>query len=631
MAEGAINHKSRSRPSIANSSDAEDDLVEVVNSDALPIPRGRRVLQSVVIPKMARSKGPVRKDLLGSSVSSALSGISSIRDTSTEYETPGTSVSTTPAEFTTGKARVLFETSNETGGKRKRRIQVESEEDVLDTSPDALLARVLQEEEYNAGGFKRPKTMTGSTAYKRSTHIDLTEDEDELSSALSIASSDDFQPPQLTASGSRSTRGEASTSRMRAASSSTRKAVVDLDSDISGVSVADSEDEFVDDAVLTDLSDLDMESEEDVPLMDLLNEATSASAPSNSKAPAKAAARRRKEQRRWQKRHAQTHRLTPRERKRRNLEKAHPELRTMWDTLETVAIIRPEQAAQPSSITRKLKSFQLEGLDWMVKQEKTHYKGGLLGDEMGMGKTIQAVSLIMSDFPAKDPTLVVVPPVALLQWSNEIADYTDGKLKVHVYHGSNSKSKGMAVKDFKKFNVVIISYNTLESMYRKETKGWGRGEDLVKEDSPVHAIHFHRLILDEAHSIKSRNTGVAKACFALKGNYKWCLSGTPVQNRIGEFFSLLRFLEVRPFADYFCEKCPCAQLHWSINADYMCDHCGHSAAEHLSIFNQELLNPITGDSLTEREKALAKLHMITARVMLRRMKRDNTSSMVGLA
>ena len=66
------------------------------------------------------------------------------------------------------------------------------------------------------------------------------------------------------------------------------------------------------------------------------------------------------------------------------------------------------QAMQPDTITRRLKSFQLEGLDWMTKQEKSQWKGGLLGDEMGMGKTIQAVSLIMSDYPAKDPTLVVV-------------------------------------------------------------------------------------------------------------------------------------------------------------------------------------------------------------------------------
>lgn len=226
--------------------------------------------------------------------------------------------------------------------------------------------------------------------------------------------------------------------------------------------------------------------------------------------------------------------LTRKERERKKLERAHPGIKTMWTDLEQIPVIKPVAAPQPDSISRRLKPFQLEGLDWMTKQEKTVYGGGLLGDEMGMGKTIQAVSLIMSDYPQKDPTLVVVPPVALMQWSTEINEYTDGKLNVLVYHGQNSKIKGMKVKDLKKFDVIMISYNSLESLHRKQEKGWSRGEDLVKEDSPVHAIHFHRLILDEAHSIKSRTTGVAKACFALNGTYKWCLSGTPVQNRIGE-------------------------------------------------------------------------------------------------
>ena len=149
------------------------------------------------------------------------------------------------------------------------------------------------------------------------------------------------------------------------------------------------------------------------------------------------------------------------------------------------------------------------------------------------------------------------------------------------------------------------------------------------EKSPLHEIKYHRLILDEAHSIKSRNTGVAKACFALKGTYKWCLSGTPVQNRIGEFFSLLRFLEVRPFADYFCRSCDCEQLHWAVDDDHMCSACNHGGSEHISVFNQELLNPITGDDPELREDALTRLDMITARIMLRRMKKDHTNSMVS--
>lgn len=105
---------------------------------------------------------------------------------------------------------------------------------------------------------------------------------------------------------------------------------------------------------------------------------------------------------------------------RKRLERKHPVIATMWDDLKARPIITPKAAKQPESITRQLKPFQLEGLNWMLEQEKTDYKGGLLGDEMGMGKTIQAVSLIMSDFPQRAPTLVIVPPVALMQWVSEI-------------------------------------------------------------------------------------------------------------------------------------------------------------------------------------------------------------------
>lgn len=92
----------------------------------------------------------------------------------------------------------------------------------------------------------------------------------------------------------------------------------------------------------------------------------------------------------------------------------------MWDDLKNTPPIAPVAAEQPPGISRTLKSFQLEGLDWMKRQEKSEYRGGLLGDEMGMGKTIQAVSLLMSDYPVGKPSLVVVPPVALMQWQSEI-------------------------------------------------------------------------------------------------------------------------------------------------------------------------------------------------------------------
>ena len=89
----------------------------------------------------------------------------------------------------------------------------------------------------------------------------------------------------------------------------------------------------------------------------------------------------------------------------------------MWDDLEKMPVLKAGKAEQPKSISRQLKPFQLEGLAWMKAMEKTEWKGGLLGDEMGLGKTIQAVSLIMSDWPAKKPSLVLVPSLAFGTWT----------------------------------------------------------------------------------------------------------------------------------------------------------------------------------------------------------------------
>ncbi|CAG8954451.1 hypothetical protein HYFRA_00006079 [Hymenoscyphus fraxineus] len=313
---------------------------------------------------------------------------------------------------------------------------------------------------------------------------------------------------------------------------------------------------------------------------------------------------------------------------RKRLESHHPVLHTMWKDLENLPKIGDVKIVQPMNINRELKPFQLQGVGWMKAMEKTAWGGGLLGDEMGMGKTIQAVSLIMSDFPAKLPSLVLIPPVALMQWQQEIESYTDGTLKTFVYHGTNNKTKAITKAELEKYNVILMSYNSLESMYRRQVKGAMSKGQLKKQASVIHQIHFHRVILDEAHNIKTRTTGSAKACFALNANHKWCLSGTPLQNRIGEFFSLVRFLNIQPFACYFCKQCDCEHLNWEMNEDNRCEHCGHSGMQHVSVFNQELLTPIQkfGNNGPGQE-AFRKLRILTDRFMLRRVKRDHSSAM----
>jgi DNA repair protein RAD16 len=272
--------------------------------------------------------------------------------------------------------------------------------------------------------------------------------------------------------------------------------------------------------------------------------------------------------------------MTSRNSKQKALEMHHPQLKAVWEHLKARKPLRPPPAPQPSSIKRQMKGFQLAGLSWMKAIEETDYKGGLLGDEMGLGKTIQAVSLIMSDYPARKPSLVLVPPVALMQWVNEIESYTDGTLKTFIFHGTNSQTKNIKLAELKKYDVILMSYQSLESMYRRETTGHRKRSknldsevEVVTQKSVIHQIHFHRVILDEAHEIKTRTTSRSRACFALKADRRWCLSGTPLQNRIGELFSLVRFLEIKPFANYFCRACPCETLDWKMDDNKFCKEC----------------------------------------------------------
>ncbi|KAL9014947.1 MAG: hypothetical protein Q9173_000401 [Seirophora scorigena] len=604
----------------------------------------KEILKEVAIPANKLSL-PARQGqaMPSRSPSSMSSGLSSVRDLSTEYETPGSSAAVTPAELLVKRPALNqgplgLEVSR---GKRKRNLPAADE--MLEA--DALLAQALQDEEYAEEDVKPQKA-------RRAPSILLDDSDDEMEDIFR-GSVDDSENefgslsdldivPQNKAGPSTSKRRKLSgrpalpsrSARDKAWRSIKQKAALQVqDSDESALSELS---EFGSEVDSEDLEEESQASEDDVAAIDESSRATPAQQQSSIRSQQQIAARaargprggvRSARYRAWRATMAEGL-LDRAARERAKLERAHPEIKTMWDTIKAVPMIAPKEAEQPTAITRKLKSFQLEGLGWMMEQEKSQWKGGLLGDEMGMGKTIQAVSLIMSDYPAQSPSLVVVPPVALMQWQNEINEYTNGKLKVLVYHNTNAKVRNMKMKELKGYDVIMISYSGLESIYRKESKGWKRDDGIVKENSKIHAIHYHRLILDEAHNIKSRTTGCAKACFALRADHKWCLSGTPVQNRIGEFFSLLRFLEIRPFACYFCKACSCAELHWSQDASKKCTHCGHSGFSHVSIFNQELLNPITqGNDDELRREGLAKLRLVTDRIMLRRIKRDHTASM----
>ncbi|KAK2929699.1 hypothetical protein FoTM2_010039 [Fusarium oxysporum f. sp. vasinfectum] len=210
----------------------------------------------------------------------------------------------------------------------------------------------------------------------------------------------------------------------------------------------------------------------------------------------------------------------------------------------------------------KLLPHQVEGVEWMrgrelgpVKRGKVP-KGGILADDMGLGKTLQTISLILTNQkPAKDApgwkkhfekiektTLVVAPLALIRQWEHEINDKVEKThgLKVCVHHGPNRTKR---FKELALYDVVITTYQILVSEHGNSSDA----ENGLK--AGCFGLHWWRVVLDEAHTVKNRNAKATKACYALNSEYRWCLSGTPMQNNLDELQSLVKFLRIRPYDD----------------------------------------------------------------------------------
>ncbi|CAM9669191.1 unnamed protein product, partial [Ectocarpus fasciculatus] len=155
--------------------------------------------------------------------------------------------------------------------------------------------------------------------------------------------------------------------------------------------------------------------------------------------------------------------------------------------------------------------------------------------------------------------------------------------------------------------------------------------NIAPKTSILHEISWFRIILDEAHLIKDRSTSTAHACFALTSLNKWCLTGTPLQNRVGELYSLVRFLRLDPHAFYYCRSkgCECKSLHYRFTQG-RCDGCNHTAMQHFCHFNKHILNPIKRSGyVSEGRRAMMKLKdQILDAILLRRTKADRSDDIM---
>lgn len=254
---------------------------------------------------------------------------------------------------------------------------------------------------------------------------------------------------------------------------------------------------------------------------------------------------------------------------------------------------------------------------------------------MGMGKTLQAIALLLSRKAPEEEkvkaTLVICPVVALTQWQNEILKYTKpDSLSVTVYHGS---SRITDAEELSKYDVVLTSYSIVETEWRHQHTGYKRKGETIKKPSLVHSIDWYRIILDEAHSIKDRNSNSAKAVFNLQSQYRLTLTGTPLQNRIGELFSIIKFLKVVPYSFYYCKKCDCRSHSWLFEAGHSrarkCLQCDHTAMSHFAWWNKNVMNPIGtyGMNHDRSKRAIRVLKFILTQLMLRRTKVEKAQDM----
>ncbi len=230
-----------------------------------------------------------------------------------------------------------------------------------------------------------------------------------------------------------------------------------------------------------------------------------------------------------------------------------------------------EDLPQPASFVGELRPYQVRGYSWLAFLRR-YGLGACLADDMGLGKTVQLLTLLLreQEANASGPTLLICPTSVVGNWQREAARFTPS-LKVMVHHGAARRKGEDFVAEAKTHDLVISSYSLL-----------ARDEPLLAE------VGWRTVALDEAQNIKNHNTKQSRAVRRIPAAHRIALTGTPVENRLAELWSIMDFL----------------------NPSYL----GSSEQ-----FQHRYARPIerVGD-----QPALSQLRKITAPFVLRRLKSD---------
>jgi len=197
-----------------------------------------------------------------------------------------------------------------------------------------------------------------------------------------------------------------------------------------------------------------------------------------------------------------------------------------------------KKVEKPTALNATLREYQQEGLNWLGFLHEFKF-AGILADDMGLGKTIQTLahlSRLKEDGKLDKPSLIIMPTSLIANWKNEIKKFTSN-LTVLSLHGVDRHER---FKHIEEYDILLTTYSLIP-----------RDQEFFDKEK------FYYIILDEAQKIKNPTAKMTKGIKELNGDYRLALSGTPIENHLGELWSIFSFLmpgflsDIKFFRDYY--------------------------------------------------------------------------------